>query len=58
MAKNKVEVTKEVDDDEQGIVSLKVKLPNDDDTVLCPVCGHKNPKNAGLCEMCSNYLFN
>ena len=25
--------------------------------VQCEVCGHKNPVTAGICEMCSNYLF-
>ncbi|MBO5755365.1 MAG: hypothetical protein J6R89_04845 [Clostridia bacterium] len=25
-------------------------------TVVCDVCGHANPKSAGLCKMCSNYL--
>lgn len=45
------------DDNEQGRVSLDVKLPNNNDLVVCKVCGHKNPRNTGMCEMCSNYLF-
>lgn len=45
------------DDNEQGRVSLDVKLPNNNDLVVCQVCGHKNPRNTGMCEMCSNYLF-
>lgn len=28
-----------------------------DDAVICPVCGHANKKNDGICKMCSNYLF-
>ena len=39
-----------------GKMSLEVDLPRDE-YVICKVCGHTNPKNAGLCEMCSNYLF-
>lgn len=25
--------------------------------IQCFICGHKNPANVGICEMCSNYLF-
>ena len=25
--------------------------------IVCDVCGHKNPDNTALCEMCSNYLL-
>lgn len=25
--------------------------------VICEVCGHGNPTFVGICEMCSNYLF-
>ena len=24
--------------------------------IVCDVCGHKNPENTSMCEMCSNYL--
>lgn len=24
--------------------------------VFCDVCGHANPEEAALCQMCSNYL--
>lgn len=24
--------------------------------VICEVCGHGNPTNVGLCQMCSSYL--
>lgn len=60
MAKDKVNVVGSAengDDGGQGKVSLEVKLPSNEDLVVCKVCGHKNPKNAGLCAMCSNYLF-
>ena len=32
------------------IVSERKKL------VYCDVCGHANPEEVALCEMCSNYL--
>ena len=32
------------------IVSDKKKF------ISCDVCGHANPEEASLCEMCSNYL--
>ena len=32
------------------VVSERKKL------VYCDVCGHANPEEAALCEMCSNYL--
>lgn len=59
MAKKQTTIVDDVEknDDEQGKVSLEVKLPNNDNLVVCKVCGHKNPRNTGLCEMCSNYLF-
>lgn len=44
-------------DDKQGKVGLEAKLPNSENLVLCKVCGHQNPRNTGMCEMCSNYLF-
>lgn len=25
--------------------------------VICEVCGHGNPTNVGLCQMCSSYLY-
>ena len=31
--------------------------PPEQTYVQCIVCGHKNPIDVGLCEMCSNYLF-
>ena len=37
--------------------SMSDKTLLGEDFVVCTVCGHKNPKNTGLCEMCSNYLF-
>ena len=39
-------------------IALEVAVPENADTVTCPVCGHANAKDAGLCAMCSNYLFN
>ena len=24
--------------------------------IICDMCGHKNPEDTALCEMCSNYL--
>ena len=24
--------------------------------VVCPICGHANPRYTALCKMCSNYL--
>ena len=38
-------------------IALEIAVPNQDDGVVCAVCGHKNTKDAGLCAMCSNYLF-
>ena len=39
-----------------GKLTVTMDLPQKD-LVQCPVCGHKNPPNVGLCEMCSCYLF-
>ena len=39
-----------------GKMSFEIDLPKDD-YVTCIVCGHKNSKQNGICEMCSNYLF-
>lgn len=38
-------------------LALEMELPNSSEPVICKVCGHKNPNNTGMCEMCSNYLF-
>ena len=38
-------------------ISLEVEVPTNDDLIVCKVCGHKNPKSTGICEMCSNYIF-
>lgn len=38
-------------------ISLDVELTGDADFVVCKVCGHKNSNDAGMCAMCSNYLF-
>ena len=40
-----------------GQISLKVDIPDSNEKVICKVCGHPNPKDAGMCAMCSNYLF-
>ena len=24
--------------------------------IVCEMCGHKNPEDTAMCEMCSNYL--
>ena len=44
--------------DEKKKITLEVDLPDNGDLIVCEVCGHKNSKNAGMCAMCSNYLFN
>ena len=51
--KKKPAITKPSDG---GSLSFKVDLPQND-YVTCEICGHQNPPNAGLCEMCSAYLF-
>ncbi len=38
-------------------LKLEVEVPEKEELVVCTLCGHKNSKNAGLCVMCSNYLF-
>ena len=43
--------------DNNGKLSLEVNLPVDAELIVCQVCGHKNAKNACMCVMCSNYLF-
>lgn len=30
----------------------------EDEMIVCEVCGHANPKYTALCKMCSNYLDN
>ena len=39
-----------------GKMSFEIDLPKDD-CIICRVCGHSNPKQTGICVMCSNYLF-
>ncbi len=39
-----------------GSLSFKMDLPQQT-RVTCDVCGHQNPPDVGLCEMCSAYLF-
>lgn len=38
-------------------IAFEVEIPESSDLVACQVCGHKNRIDAGMCEMCSNYLF-
>ena len=60
MAKEKLSAkTEDVTIQETGKkkLTLEVDLPDVADTVVCQVCGHKNPKDTGMCVMCSNYLF-
>lgn len=38
-------------------IAFEVTVPTHETLVTCEVCGHQNPKNAGMCAMCSNYLF-
>lgn len=38
-------------------LALEVEIPESSELVPCKVCGHKNRNDAGMCEMCSNYLF-
>ena len=40
--------------DEQGVVASEFTELT---YIQCPICGHKNPIKVGICEMCSNYLF-
>lgn len=28
----------------------------EEEMIVCEVCGHANPKYTALCKMCSNYL--
>ena len=39
-----------------GKINLSLDIPQIE-YIQCFVCGHKNPLNTGICEMCSNYLF-
>ena len=38
-------------------IAFEVSVPSHETAVACEVCGHLNPQNAGICAMCSNYLF-
>lgn len=38
-------------------IAVELDLPTDGELITCDICGHANQKNAGMCEMCSNYLF-
>lgn len=38
-------------------LAVEIAVPGSPELVTCAVCGHQNPKDAGLCVMCSNYLF-
>lgn len=51
MAKNETKIaTQAVTPEDESAAKQK-------SIVICEVCGHGNPEGVGLCEMCSNYLF-
>lgn len=51
-----------MDDTDSTVECLEVKIKGNDakhkdERIVCEVCGHSNPADNALCEMCSNYLF-
>ena len=38
-------------------IPVFISPPEKQTYIVCDMCGHKNPENTALCEMCSNYLF-
>lgn len=61
MAKEKTRTEdKTIDDmtEEKKKLTLSVEIPEKSEGVICKVCGHKNTGDAGMCAICSNYLFN
>lgn len=51
-----------MEDTVEEIKSVEIKLKGSetdpkDKRIVCEVCGHSNPAENALCEMCSNYLF-
>ena len=38
-------------------IALEINVPTPAARVTCEVCGHQNAQDAGICAMCSNYLF-
>ncbi len=60
MAKEKSRLDVKSNDEATSVprkLSLEVDMSDEVELVVCEVCGHKNAKNAGICAMCSNYLF-
>ena len=59
MAKEKKIAEEQVEEikDQKNKLTLQVDIPDKPEFVICKVCGHKNTGDAGLCVMCSNYLF-
>lgn len=53
---NKPETSDKKETTNSAHIVIDVQQPEDEKT-LCFVCGHKNPKNTFMCEMCSNYLI-
>lgn len=40
----------------QGVPVFTPYVPAKKEFVLCEMCGHSNPIDTAICEMCSNYL--
>ncbi len=53
---NNLETPEKKESDKSAHVVIDVQQPEDEKTICC-VCGHANPKNTFMCEMCSNYLI-
>lgn len=53
---NELETPEQKDRNKSAHIVIDVQQPEDEKTI-CFVCGHRNPKNTFMCEMCSNYLI-
>ena len=39
-------------------MELVLRPKSEDESVICEVCGAKNPKTRDMCRVCSNYFDN
>ena len=41
---------------EKDVPTFNTYYPEKKEFILCDMCGHSNPIDTAICEMCSNYI--